>query len=418
MKAFHRLIFIVLLVIMVLFVGTNLYMNGISAERERTYRVEAERLAADISMQGYDRTDLSKYPSIISVCGLTDTNNESETVSFFQGESSDYLIRKIDGIYYRFDYRTDNSLYHRKMLINVNIVLGIMAVFVFALLFYIRINLLRPFALLAETPYELSKGNLTLPLKERRSRYFGRFVWGMDLLREELEQQKTDALKLQKEKKTLILSLSHDIKTPLLAIKLYAKALSKNIYDNPEKNIGIAQRINEKSDEIEAFLSQIIKASEEDFLKLSVQNSEFYMSGIIKKIEEYYTDKLKLLKIGFVVSQYTDCLLKGDMERAIEILQNVIENAVKYGDGEYIRIDFADEEQCRLITVSNSGCSLPENEMPHIFNSFWRGSNAGKQSGSGLGLYICRQLINKMDGEIFAQCKNGVMSVTVLFRKI
>ncbi len=68
-----------------------------------------------------------------------------------------------------------------------------------------------------------------------------------------------------------------------------------------------------------------------------------------------------MLKIGFIVSQYTDCLLKGDMDRAIEILQNVIENAVKYDDGEYIRIDFADEEQCRLITVSNSGCSLPEN---------------------------------------------------------
>ncbi len=80
------------------------------------------------------------------------------------------------------------------------------------------------------------------------------------------------------------MSLSNAIKTPLPAIKLYAKALSKNIYDNPEKNIGIAQKINEKADEIEAFLSQIIKASEEDFLKLSVQNSEFYMSGIIKKL--------------------------------------------------------------------------------------------------------------------------------------
>ena len=70
--------------------------------------------------------------------------------------------------------------------------------------------------------YELAKGNLSLPVKEENSKLFGRFLWGMDMLREKLEDNKARELEFQKEQKTLILSLSHDIKTPLSSIELYS----------------------------------------------------------------------------------------------------------------------------------------------------------------------------------------------------
>ncbi len=72
---------------------------------------------------------------------------------------------------------------------------------VFAILFYIRAKILCPFERLTNVPYELSKGNLTLPVKENKSRFFGKFLWGIDLLRENMEQQKTREKKLQREKK-------------------------------------------------------------------------------------------------------------------------------------------------------------------------------------------------------------------------
>ena len=99
------------------------------------------------------------------------------------------------------------------------------------------------------------------------------------------------------------------------------------------------------------------------------------------------------------------------------MLQNIIENAIKYGDGHYIRLTFSDEEDCRLITVTNSGCTLPEQELVHIFDSFKRGSNVGSKSGSGLGLYICRQLMDAMKGDVFAEIQGGDMCVTVVCRK-
>lgn len=82
-----------------------------------------------------------------------------------------------------------------------------------------------------------------------------------------------------------------------------------------------------------------------------------------------------------------------------------------------ISIDFSDEENCRLITVSNSGCTLSESELNHIFDSFWRGSNTGSQKGSGLGLYICRQLMSGMGGDIFAEIADGYMKVTAVCPK-
>ncbi len=401
-----------LLMFVLIFVVINTFFFHITENRGKAYRVEAERAAWQIQENGMENLDLSHFPMIYQIKQLDTFSSEKEKAEFFEGEAYDYLVKNINGIYYRFDYIADNS--QKKTISLVNVIVLVIAVFMIAVLQFFRIRLLKPFYQLREVPFELSKGNLTIPLKEHKSHFFGRFIWGMDLLRENLEQKKEMELKLQKEKKTLILSISHDIKTPLSAIKLYAKALEKNLYDNPEKQREIAGRINKKADDIEAFVSQVISACNEDFLNFTVQKGEFYLSQAIEQILKYYTEKLELLKTDFKVSDYRDCILKGDLDRIVEVLQNIMENAIKYGDGHSVVITFSSEENCQLITVSNSGCTLGDTELVHIFESFWRGSNALKCRGSGLGLYICRQLMNKMGGEVFAECQEGEMKVTVV----
>ena len=137
----------------------------------------------------------------------------------------------------------------------------------------------------------------------------------------------------------------------------------------------------------------------------------------MKRIEVYYRDERDVVKTDFCVEAYSDCLLAGDPERGVEVLQNIMENAIKYGDGRCIRLAFSEEDGCALICVGNSGCTLPDGELPHIFDSFWRGSNSENRSGSGLGLYICRQLMHKVNGDIFARIKDGDMLVTAVFPK-
>ena len=103
------------------------------------------------------------------------------------------------------------------------------------------------------------------------------------------------------------------------------------------------------------------------------------------------------------------------MERSIEVIQNIMENAIKYGDGRQIVICVGFEEENCLVTVKNSGNRLSETELPHIFESFWRGSNTQNTGGSGLGLYICRELMQKMNGEIFAEILDETMCITLVF---
>lgn len=410
MKAFNRIFTAVTAVIIIIFIAANLFMiSSDNTENGRPYRVEINRIALEIEHNGFDAVDLSQYKYVVNI---------ERFGNDFYDSDSDYIIKKIGGELYRFDYTEEKTQGKVGTIIAVNIIIGIMTALILAVMLFIRRKILLPFETLTNVPYELSKGNLTIPLNESKSRFFGRFIWGVDLLRENMEQQKQRELDLQRDKKTLLLSLSHDIKTPLSAIKLYSKALSKGLYSDKEKQLEIAEKIDAKADEIEGYISQIITASREDFLSLSVNISEFYLSELMNKIEEYYNEKLSLIKTDFFVAKYDDCLLKGDLERSVEVLQNIIENAVKYGDGKIIDIDLSQEDGCRLITVKNSGCTLSDAELPHIFESFWRGANADNIKGSGLGLYICRQLMHKMGGEIFAEIKDGYMYVTAVFVKV
>lgn len=409
MKAFNKIFAAVIAMIILIFAVFNLlFASSDNTDSGRPYRVEINRLVFEIEQSGFDSVDMSGCEYV--------THIEKYSDKFYDSDS-DYTIREINGVLYRFDYTTDMESDKSSVMLMVNIILGILSAMIIGVLIFIRIKILLPFENLTNVPYELSKGNLTCPIKEDKSCFFGRFIWGVDLLRENMEQQKQRELDLQRDKKMLLLSLSHDIKTPLSAIKLYSKALSKGVYDGREKQIEIAESINTKADEIESYVLQIITASREDFLSLEVEMGEFYLSELISKIKLYYTEKLRLIRTDFFVGSYMDRLLKGDLDRSVEVLQNVMENAIKYGDGKSIDIQISEEDGCLLITVRNSGCTISENELPHIFESFWRGENAENEKGSGLGLYINRQLMHKMNGEIFAEIKDGFISVSMVFSK-
>lgn len=407
MKAFNRIFAAVLLVLAVLFAAANIILAADGSGGGRPYRVEINRLALQIEEYGY---------ADISDCQYV-TNIERYGENFYSTES-DYVVREINGELYRFDYKTEIGGDRTRIIVTVNVILGVMAVLIISVMVYVKLAVLAPFEKLTDVPYELSKGNLTAPVKETKNRFFGRFLWGVDMLRENIERREARELDLLREKKLLLLSLSHDIKTPLSVIKLYSKAFSKGLYKSAERQLQIVESIYAKADEIESYVSQIVTASKEDFLSFDVNMGEFYLSELVTKIKGYYAEKLSLIGTDFSVSDYSDCLLSGDVDRSVEVVQNVMENAVKYGDGNSISLSFSEEDGCILVTVRQSGCTLADTDLPHVFESFWRGTNAEKIAGSGLGLYISRKLMRKMNGEIFAEIRDGYMYVTAVFAKV
>jgi len=399
------IIIVLLLLEVLLAVGSNfLFLHVQDSDDGREYRVELARVSRQI--RAGEEPDLSgcRYVKSVEPFDTSVLGNDEYTAE--QGP---------DGTLYRINYRIDQN--NTRGIIVINLVWGFVILLTVGIWLYIYRKILKPFRDFSELPVELSKGNLSIPLKEEKNRYFGRYLWGMDMLREKLEEEKERQLAMEREKKTLVLTMSHDIKTPLSAIKLYNKALAEGIYEDEEKRAEAHRGIDRNLAELEKYVEDIRDATREDFMQLTVKDGEWYLSEVLQKLDALYAEKTKQNHTEFTVGNYTDCILKGDPERALEVLQNIMENALKYGDGKRITISFADEEDCRLITVENSGCSLPEKELQNIFDSFYRGSNAEKVKGSGLGLYICRQLMRAMDGEAFAEVKEDAFAVTAVFRK-
>lgn len=410
LNKYKNFVCLIVIIEMILILVCNvLYLCQNSSNAGKLYRVEAKRVAMKIEEQNLTKEDiavmdLSEYKTIIGVSEFT-----ADEIC-----NHDYVVEEIKGNLYRIEYRLKNNY---PMLFYINFTLFGMMLVTGVVFIYVYKKVLKPFHAMSNLSCELAKGNLSIPVKEEKSKLFGRFLWGMDMLREKLEDNRERELEFQKERKTLILSLSHDIKTPLASIDLYAKALADHLYDTQEKKEDALNGIRRNVKEIKKYVDEIVTASREDFLNLEVIQDEFYLSEIMEAVRSYYKDKLSVIHTEFDVAEFSECLIKGDKNRLIEVIQNIMENAIKYGDGKSIRIYGEEEEDCRLLHIENSGSSIKEEELPNLFDSFYRGSNSHRVKGNGLGLYICKILMQKMDGGVFAQIRGGNFRVSVVIRK-
>ena len=403
MKAFTRLCIIVIVLFAAVTAAVNIVLAGSEDRAAGEYRVEAKRLADDIN--GTGTYDLSEYPQLTGV--FTEEDGD------LYRSDEHYVIIEAGGKLYRVEYLTESRAH---FIIAVNCALAVLLVITVVLLVYIWRHIIRPFGRLNSVPQELARGNLAVAIPEEKSRFFGRFTWGVNLLRESIEDSRKKEITMQRDRKLLLLSLSHDIKTPLSAIKLNAKALAKGLYKDEEKRIEAAESINTRADEIEGFVNRIYKAASEDFMTFEVREGEEFLSVVISRIAERYAPQLSVSGTEFVIGEYDDCILSCDPDRLAECLQNLIENAVKYGDGRRIGISFDKMDGCELITVSNTGCTLDESELTQIFTSFHRGNNVGNAPGNGLGLFICKRLMSLMGGEIYAELADGEFRITLVVR--
>lgn len=429
MKKINLMIIGVLIFYLSVLLTAGIFCGRQVGERSREYLVEVNRIMRGMEEQGgFFMPDLHEMEQIDAVSFLEfedtflaegDDAAKSENAKEFFKSRNGYDIHieplivedKMIGLV-RFDYKNVVDLKRQIWLLEG--VIALTGIFILIVLIYIRNKIIKPFLVLSDMPYELAKGRLGTEIEENKDRFFGKFVWGISMLKDNLKDSQMKALKLEKEKKLLLLSISHDIKTPLNTIKLYAKALEEGLYDTEEKQVGAARQIEKRSEEIEGFVKEIVKNSSEEILHVEVENAEFYLKDFVEMIKEYFTPKCRLIMTEFWVGDYDNKLLKGSRDSAFEVVENIMENAFKYGDGRRIEITFYEEEYCQLVKIRNTGTPVKSEEMPHLFDSFYRGSNVGDKQGNGLGLYICREIMRKMEGDIFAQREEDGMSFTLV----
>jgi signal transduction histidine kinase len=399
MKSFLKLLLIYTTIIAIFGVAVWLF-SGENENNDREYRVQAIRAAAEFAENA--DLDLSKYPNIISIKPVINSN--------YLTEENDYIIRNINGIDYIISYKISGAKDNDFLFV-------IVGMYVILLIFFtiVLIKIIIPFERLRNLPYKLARGNIITPLKERKSKYFGKFIWGLEELRTSLEKAKESEKQMQKKTQIGILELSHDIKTPLSAVRLYAESLRRGIYKADETD-KIATAIVAKTAEIETFVNRITKTASDEFLNIDFTMSEFKLTEVLNVIADFYSDIFKLSGIRFSMPCIGNFTVKGDRDRTLDALTNVMNNAVKYGTGNEIKITAVMQDGCVLLRIENDGNTLSESEIDVIFDSFHRGTNTKEREGSGLGLYIARKIMRLSGGEAYAEIKGDIFSLVLVFQ--
>lgn len=423
MKKYNSLIAAAILAYIATAVFSGVVIYSTSVERSRSYNVEINRIYHSVSGEkDLDTLDLHTYEYVreVSWLALDMLSEEEGSEVFFQGKNeSGVVIRPVfnEGEctgFLRFEYQ-EAVFEVGRIFWMVEAGIFAFAALVTGILFYLKRNLIRPSIRLSHLAEQLSKGHFKGIVKEEKNQYSGSLLRSIGLLKDSLDVSQKRQMELEKEKKKLLLSLSHDIKTPLNTIRLYAKALEGNLYMEEEKKLHAMRQIDVKSEEIEHYVEEIMKNSREGILDIQVADGEFYLSELMNRVLDTYVEKCGIRMTELLVEPFDNRLLKGDIDRALEVLENIIENAFKYGDGRQIKISFYEEDYCQLIRVFNTGIPVSDNDFNHIYESFFRGVNSEGIQGSGLGLYICREIMRKMNGEIFAEKSDDGMAFVLVF---
>ena len=274
-----------------------------------------------------------------------------------------------------------------------------------------------PFHKLAEYPERLSKGVATEKLPETKNRFFGKYVWGMNMLSDKLENDRQTIRRISDERQKMVTMLVHGIKTPTANIKLLSEAIATGLYDPDgkinEKDAELAGKIEKNADDIEKLVSQAVEATNTVSIEYEPKTETFYRSMIEKFVREEYLKRLEISRIPFRLECEGDPLVKSDLDGICRILRQLMDNAIKYGDGTGICLKMEKTQEGHLITVTNKGTPLPGSELPFVFNSLWRGSNSSRVKGSGVGLYEARTIARKLGGDVRMRAGDGETMVTL-----
>ena len=304
-----------------------------------------------------------------------------------------------------------------KLILLMNLAFFIAALIVIFFGIFIFVRIIVPFNRISEYPEKISKGGAVSKLPETKDKYFGKYIWSMNMLSDTLENERKTIQRISDEHQKLVTVLVHGIKTPAANIKLYSEAIATGLYD-PEGNVNekdaeIAGKIEKNADEIERIVSQAVDTANATIFEYDPDVKPFYRHEVEKFIREEYSNSLKVGRIVFDVEAEGDPLINSDLDGVCRIIRQLMDNAIKYGDGTGIVLKMKKSEEGHFITIADNGMTLSESELPFVFNNHWRGSNSTDVQGSGIGLYEARYIARKLGGDIRMKIDKNVTEVTV-----
>ena len=439
MKKLGKLFFFIFLLFAALFTAANLFFNYVTKKNSDNAYILMNRVtnaleeSADTADAGQLQVQIDRYAeehfgAFVTEYGKNAVPDRVTYISLQQGESEVSILNrgedtdKVWAFHYGgaitgllvFEYHNTEVMYLR---ILINGILFVALLSCVGILLYISNTVLRPFEKLSTYPEKLSRNEISDKLPETKSRMFGRFVWGINMLSDKLEKNKRRVNELSRDHMTMLTTIAHGIKTPVANIKLYADAIRTGLYRPDgipdESDAQVAEKIGKNADDVTVLVKELIDKASGTVVDFKPEIHSFYLKELTDHLEEEYSNRLKVLQIPYEFHLSGNAMINSDKSGILRILAQLMDNAVKYGDGTGITVRFTKNEDGHFITVSNCGEPLPEGEVHFVFNSLWRGSNAAGIRGSGIGLYEARLIAKKLGGDIRMQTAAHETAVTL-----
>lgn len=278
-----------------------------------------------------------------------------------------------------------------------------------ALFLYLHFAILRPFERMKSFAGEIARGNLDVSLAYGRSNYFGDFTWAFDSMRREIGKARACEREAIENNKTVIATLSHDIKTPIASIRAYAEGLEANMDSSMERREKYLSVIMRKCDEVARLTNDLFLHSISDLDRLKIDRKRIALGSFLERTVTEIAAERDDVRL---VLPEEEVFVLADENRLLQVCENIINNARKYAKTMVdVSLEVREGEAC--ITFQDYGGGVPNEDIPFIFGKFYRGRNCGEEQGSGLGLYIVKHIIDKMKGAVLIQNNMDGLAVMI-----
>lgn len=263
---------------------------------------------------------------------------------------------------------------------------------------YLRRSIVAPFLRLDAFADEVARGNLDAPLAYERANPFGSFAWAFDHMRVQLAQARDERARADEAYKTALASLSHDLRTPLAALRAHAEALELGLARTPEECVAYERLIVEKCDEASGLVEDLLSHALADMGRIQVELKVQPVAPVVRACTEGFASALPI-----TCMRLDEAACAVDAKRLRQALDNLLANAAKYAPGAPVEVRGVRGAGAYRIEVRDFGPGIPSEDMPFAQKRFYRGANAGEAPGAGLGLYIAGHLAERMDGRLILE---------------
>ena len=279
-------------------------------------------------------------------------------------------------------------------------------------------GLVTPIKKLQDATHNIAEGNLDFNLKSNRHDEIGELIYDFEVMRKKLKESAEEKIQNDKESRELISNISHDLKTPMTAIKGYVEGIMDGIADTPEKMDRYVRTIYNKTMDMDKLINELTLYSKIDANKIPYNFNKI-------NVAEYFDDCVSELKVELESKNielgyfnYADkaAVIIADPEQLKRVINNIISNSVKYMSTDrkgIINIRISDADDFVQFEIEDNGKGIAQKDVQYIFDRFYRtdSSRNSAQGGSGIGLSIVKKIISDHGGQIWATSKEGTGTV-------